>query len=169
MAGNDLVRIGRIAEAHGLRGEVRVRCFTENPEDVGAYGPVRDGQGRSFTLSGIRPAKGPFVVARLEGVCDRNAAEAIAGRDLFVPRDRLPPPEDDEWYYDDLLGLAAVDVGGAPLGKVIAVHDFGAGDILEIAPEQGPAFMVPFTAQCVPDINMEARIITIIPLRDDES
>lgn len=166
MSGDELVRIGRIAGAHGLRGEVRVRCFTENAEDVGAYGPVCDGQGRLFTLSAIRPAKGPFVIARLEGVSDRNAAEALAGRDLFVPRDRLPPPEEDEWYYDDLIGLEAVDADGASLGKLTAVHDFGAGDVLEITPAHGAAFMVPFTAQCAPDINVADGTITIIPLRD---
>lgn len=166
MSASERVRIGHIAAAHGIRGEVRIRCFTENPLDVGAYGPVSDSRGRTLVLSDIRPAKGPFVIARLKGVEDRNAAEALAGRDLFVPRDRLPPPEAEEWYYDDLIGLAAVDPGGQLLGRVAALHDFGAGDLIEIAPAGGKPFMVPFTAACVPDINLADGTITIIPLRD---
>ena len=166
MSASERVRIGRIAAAHGIRGEVKIRCFTENPSDVGAYGPVSDAQGHTLSLTDIRPAKGPFVIARLGGVRDRNAAEALAGSDLFVPRDGLPPPEADQWYYSDLIGLRAVDPGGQPLGTVNALHDFGAGDLIEVAPADGPAFMVPFTRQCVPDINIKAGTITIIPLRD---
>jgi 16S rRNA processing protein RimM len=166
MSETERVRVGRISAAHGVRGEVKIRCFTEVPEDVGAYGPLHDGQGREVQLAGIRPAKGPVVVARIEGVADRNAAEALAGRDLFVPRDRLPPAEEDEWYYSDLIGLTAVDSGGDDLGRVIAVHDFGAGDLIEIAPPSGKPFMVPFTAQCVPDIKLSDGTITVIPLRD---
>ncbi len=166
MSESERVRVGRITAAHGVRGEVKIRCFTEAPEDVGAYGPLCDAQGRSFRLLAIRPAKGPFVVARIEGVADRDAAEALAGRDLFVPRDRLPPPDEDEWYYSDLIGLTAVDPDGTSLGRVIAVHDFGAGDLIEIAPPSGKAFMVPFTAQCVPDIKLADGTITVIPLRD---
>jgi len=161
-----MLRIGHIAAAHGIRGEVKIRCFVENPEDFGAYGPPADAGGRQYTLSGIRPAKGPFVVAQVAGIRDRNAAEALAGRDLFVPRDRLPPPEEDEWYYSDLIGLTAIDQGGQTLGTVIAVHDFGAGDLIEIAPASGKPFMVPFTEQCAPDINVADGTITIIPLRD---
>ena len=166
MSESERVRVGRITAAHGVRGEVKIRCFTELPEDVGAYGPLHDANGHSLQLSSIRPAKGPFVVARIEGVNDRNAAEALAGHDLFVPRDRLPPPDEDEWYYSDLIGLTAVDPDGTSLGRVIAVHDFGAGDLIEIAPPSGKAFMVPFTAQCVPDIKLADGTITVIPLRD---
>jgi len=166
MSETERVRVGRISAAHGVRGEVKIRCFTEVPEDVGGYGPLHDGRGREVQLAGIRPAKGPFVVARIEGVPDRNAAEALAGRDLFVPRDRLPPAEEDEWYYSDLIGLTAVDPDGDDLGRVIAVHDFGAGDLIEIAPPSGKPFMVPFTAQCVPDIKLSDGTITVIPLRD---
>jgi len=166
MSKSERVRVGRISAAHGVRGEVKIRCFTEAPEDVGAYGPLHDAQGRSLKLSGLRPAKGPFVVARIDGVSDRDAAEALAGRDLFVARDRLPPPEADEWYYSDLIGLTAVDPCGQMLGSVIAVHDFGAGDLIEVAPPSGKPFMVPFTAACAPDINIADGTITIIPLRD---
>lgn len=166
MSTSERVRVGRITAAHGVRGEVKIRCFTEVPEDVGGYGPLHDAHGRRYTLAGIRPAKGPFVVARIEGVADRNAAETLVGRDLFVPRDRLPPPEEDEWYYSDLIGLTAVEPDGERLGRVIAVHDFGAGDLVEIAPPSGKPFMVPFTGQCVPDINLAEGTITVIPLRD---
>jgi 16S rRNA processing protein RimM len=166
MSESERVRVGRITAAHGVRGEVKIRCFTEVPEDVGGYGPLDDVQGRSYTLASLRPATGQFVVACIEGVANRNAAEALAGRDLFVPRDRLPPPEEDEWYYSDLIGLTAVDPDGDRLGRVIAVHDFGAGDLVEIAPPSGKPFMVPFTEQCVPDINLAESTITVIPLRD---
>jgi len=166
MSASERVRIGRIAAAHGLRGEVKIRSFTENPEDVGAYGPVSDAQGRALSLSDIRPAKGAFVIATVDNVADRNAAEALVGRDLFVPQDALPPPEDDEWYYSDLVGLAALDPEGRSLGTVVAVYDFGAGDLIEIAPPVGKPFMVPFTVACVPDIKIADGTITIIPLRD---
>jgi len=166
MSTSERVRVGRITAAHGVRGEVKIRCFTEVQEDVGGYGPLDDAQGRRYTLASIRPAKGPFVVARIEGVGDRNAAEALAGRDLFIPRDQLPPAEEDEWYYSDLIGLTARDPEGAELGRVIAVHDFGAGDLIEIAPPSGKPFMVPFTEQCVPDIKLADGKITVIPLRD---
>ncbi|MFP3921068.1 MAG: ribosome maturation factor RimM [Dichotomicrobium sp.] len=166
MSSSELARIGRIAAAHGIRGEVRIRCFTETPEDIGVYGPLTDSRGRELALADIRPAKGSFVVARVEGVCDRNAAEALTGTDLYVPRDRLPPPDDEEWYYSDLIGLTAVDPDGQILGTVIAMHDFGAGDVVEIAPASGKPFMVPFTAQCVPDIKIADGTMTVIPLRD---
>lgn len=166
MPARDRVLIAKIAAAHGIRGEVRMRCFTEMPNDVGAYGPLMDAEGREFTVSGVRPANGPFVVARIEGVHDRNGAEALAGCDLYASRDRLPPPGENEWYYSDLIDLVAVDEDGALLGTVIAVHDFGAGDLIEIAPPDGKPWLVPFTGQCVPDINMKDRTITIIPLRD---
>ena len=166
MSASERVRIGRIVAAHGIRGEVKIRCFTETPEDVGAYGPVSDAHGRELALSGIRRAKGPFVIARIEHVADRNAAEALVGRDLHVPQDALPPPEVDEWYYSDLVGLAAFDPEGRSLGTVVAVYDFGAGDLIEIAPPAEKPFMVPFTAACAPDINIADGTITIIPLRD---
>ncbi|RIA55347.1 ribosome maturation factor RimM [Dichotomicrobium thermohalophilum] len=166
MSESERVRVGRITAAHGVRGEVKIRCFTEVPEDVGGYGPLQDADGHSFTFSALRPAKGPAVIARIEGVHDRNTAEALVGRDLFIPRDRLPPPEEDEWYYSDLIGLVAVNPDGDRLGHVIAVHDFGAGDLIEIAPPSGKPFMVPFTEQCVPDIKLADGTITVIPLRD---
>jgi len=166
MSASERVRIGRIAAAHGLRGEVKIRCFTENPEDVALYRPVSDEHGRALSLSDIRPAKGPFVIARVEDVADRNAAEALVGRDLYVPQDALPPPEADEWYYSDLVGLAALDPKGRSLGTVVAIYDFGAGDLIEIAPPAGKPFMVPFTVACAPDINVADGTITIIPLRD---
>ncbi len=166
MSISERVRVGRITAPHGVRGEVKVRCFTEVPEDLGRYGPLQDASGHSFTFQSMRPAKGAAVIARIDGVSDRNAAEALVGRDLFVARDRLPPPDEDEWYYSDLIGLTAIEPDGTSLGRVIAVHDFGAGDLIEIAPPSGKAFMVPFTAQCVPDIRVSDGTITVIPLRD---
>jgi len=166
MSSDHLVRVARITAAHGVRGEVKIRCFTEAPEDIGAYGPLCDAEGREFLLSAVRPSKGHAVVARVKGVQERADAEALAGRDLFMPRDRLPAAQEDEWYYSDLIGLSAIDRDGHVLGAVTAVHDFGAGDIIEISPSGGPVIMVPFTRQFVPDINVGDGTITVNPPRD---
>src|ERR687885_1561392 len=131
----DGILIATIGAPHGVRGEVRLRVFTEDPLAVADYGPLRDEEGRTYAIRRVRPAK-TVVIAALEGVSDRNAAEALRGRALYVDRDRLPATEDDETYYQaDLVGLEAVTADGRSLGRVLAIHNFGAGDLLEIAPE----------------------------------
>ncbi len=160
------VCVARIGAAHGVRGEVRLWSFTEVPEAVADYGPLEteDGQ-RRFEIASMRTAKDHFV-ARLKGVDDRNAAEALRNIDLYVPRERLPAiDEDDTFYVADLVGLDAVTADGDTLGKVAAVHNFGAGDIIEIAPSGGGApLLLSFTAANVPAVDVKAgRIVVALP------
>jgi 16S rRNA processing protein RimM len=166
----DRICVAQIGAAHGLRGEVRLRSFTEDPMAITAYGPLESEDGtRRFEIEAMRPAKDHFV-ARLKGVPDRNAAERLTNLRLFVPRDRLPPIEDDEtFYHADLVGLAAVTPDGAPLGKVTAILNFGAGDLVEIKPESGgEPLMVPFTDAAVPEIDIAAGRIVVVPLSTTE-
>jgi 16S rRNA processing protein RimM len=155
--------VGVITGAQGIRGAVRVKSFTADPLDIDAYGPVSDEAGtRAFELKAIGQSKG-VVVATLEGVSDRNAAEALKGLRLFVDRDRLPPAEDEEYYHADLLGLAAELIGGEPLGRITAVYDFGAGDAIEVTKNDGSVVMVPFTKAAVPTVDLTAGKVVIDP------
>lgn len=132
---------------------------------VTAYGPLESEDGtRTFEIEALRPAKDHFV-ARLAGIADRDAAERLTNVKLYVPRDRLPPVEDaDTFYHSDLIGLAAVTQDGTALGVVKAIHNFGAGDIVEISPADGSApVMVPFTAAAVPTVDIAAKRIVVVP------
>ncbi len=150
-----------IAAAHGIRGAFRLKSFTETPDDVAAYGPVFDRHGqRLFALEIIRPAKGG-VIAKAEGVVDRNAAEALRGTELFVPRSALPEPDDDEFYYGDLEGLDVFDGDGARVGVVRRVVNHGAGDLIEITDDAGKLRLVPFDKASVPVIDVENRRLEI--------
>jgi 16S rRNA processing protein RimM len=156
--------IARIGIAHGTGGEVRLWPFTAQWEDVAAYGPLQTGDGRVFEIESLRLGK-DCLVARLKGVGDRTAAERLCNTDLYVPRERLPVPEPDEFYHADLIGLRAEDMGGGVIGAVVAVHNFGAGDILEIAPEAGgDTLMLPFSTAAVPSVEITAaRIVVVLP------
>jgi 16S rRNA processing protein RimM len=161
----DRVCVAQIGAAHGIRGEVRLRSFTEDPMAVTAYGPLESEDGtQRFEIKALRPAKDHFV-ARLAGIDNRNAAERLTGVKLYVSRERLPPVEDEEtFYHADLIGLAAVTPEGAPLGTVTAIHNFGAGDIVEIAPEGGgPTLLLPFTDTTVPEIDLAAGRMVAVP------
>jgi 16S rRNA processing protein RimM len=156
--------VAQIGAAHGIRGEVRLRSFTGDPMAIASYGPLESEDGtRRFTIETLRPAKDHFV-ARLEGVSDRNAAEQLTNLRLYVARDRLPPAGDGEFYHADLVGLAAVTPDGAALGTVTAVHNFGAGDVIEIKPASGEALLVPFTDAAVPEIDLAAGRMVVVPL-----
>jgi len=158
------VCVAAVATAHGIRGGLKLRCFTGNPEDVVAYGPVYDSQGRRlFKLTITAPTKGG-VIATAEGINDRNAAEALRGLELFVPRSALPEPEDDdEFYYSDLEGLIAVLADGKRLGMVKHVVNHGAGDLLEVVDERGRLHVYPFDKATVPLIDLEGRQLKIVP------
>ncbi len=162
MAGR--IRIARIGAAHGIRGEVKLWSFTEDPLAVTNYGPLETEDGaRRFEIEAARLAK-DHLVARLKGIADRNAAETLRNTDLFVSRDRLPPIEDaDTFYHTDLVGLAAVGEDGAALGTVTAIHNFGAGDLIEIAPAAGgEPLLLPFTETTVPVVDLKANKIVIV-------
>ena len=154
--------VARIGAAHGTIGEVRLWPFTADPHAVARYGALTTADGRSIEIASLRPGKG-FFIARIAGVNDRNGAERLRNLDLFIPRDRLPPPAADEYYHADLIGLAAQDRDGNPLGTIIAVHNFGAGDLLEIAPARGETLLLPFTTAVAPEVDIAAGRIVIDP------
>ena len=156
--------VAQIGAAHGIRGEVKLKSFTADPMAVNDYGPLEseDGSAR-FTIETVRPAKG-HLVARFRGVDDRNAAERLTSIKLFVPRERLPPADDGEFYHADLIGLSAVTADGTAVGTVVAIHDFGAGNILELRPPAGgTTIMLPFTEAFVPAVDIAGRRIVVAP------
>jgi 16S rRNA processing protein RimM len=156
--------VAQIGAPHGVRGEVRLHAFTTDPLAVARYGPLEAEDGaRSFAISGLRPAKG-FLVARLAGVQDRGAAAQLTHCRLFVRRDRLPALEEpDDFYHADLIGLVTCDLSGRELGVVTAVHNFGAGDLLEVKPVAGPTLMFPFTKAGVPVVDLAAGKLLVDP------
>ena len=163
------VRVARIGAAHGIRGEVKLWPFTEDPLAVASYGELETEDGaRRFIIEALRPAK-DFLVARIAGVADRDAAETLTNLELFVPRERLPAiDEANTYYHADLIGLAAVTADGATLGTVTAIHNFGAGDIIEITPEAGTPLMLTFTEAAVPKVDLQARQIVVVPPPESE-
>jgi 16S rRNA processing protein RimM len=165
MAGGTRVCLGQIGAAHGLRGEVRLHSFTSDPRAIAGYGPLETDDGRIFEIESLRPAKDHFV-ARFSGIRGRNAAEQLKNTKLYVPRERLPEPQQaDEFYYADLVGLTVVNRSGERLGTVAAIHNFGAGDLIEVRTDSGGATeMVPFDALNVPAVDVGAgRIIVDLP------
>lgn len=155
------VTVAAVAGAFGVRGEVRLKSFTADPEAVGGYGPLTAEDGRTFDVTMGRAVKGGFA-ARLSGVATKEAADALRGARLSVPRGRLPALPDDEFYHADLIGLMVVDTGGAPLGTVKAVLDHGAGDLLELH-RPGGTVLLPFTAAAVPTVDVAAGRIVADP------
>ncbi len=152
--------------AHGVKGTVRIKSFTEEAANVAAYGPVSDeANARAFTLEPIG-ASGGAILARIEGVDGRDAAEALAGTRLYVPRSALPAPGDEEYYHADLLGLSAVSSDGEALGSVKSVHAIGETDVLEI--DRGaelPSLLIPFTRADVPEVDLKAgRVVVEVPV-----
>ena len=157
------VCVGVVAGAHGVRGAVKIKSFTAAPEDVARYGPLEDVSGeRQFSLRLVGAGKG-VVIGHLTGIADRNRAEAARGLRLYLSRAALPPTEEDEYYHADLIGLAAVLTDGTPVGAVRAVHDFGAGDTLEIDRPDAPSVLVPFTRAIVPSVDLAAGRLVLEP------
>lgn len=162
--------VARIGAAHGVRGEVKLWSFTEDPAAVAHYGPLETQDGtRCFEIEALRAAKDHFV-ARIAGVSDRDAAEKLRNIELYIPRARLPKIEEtDTFYHADLVGLDAVTPAGARVGIVHALHNFGAGDIIEIAPAGGgDPLMLPFNETTVPKIDVAARQIVVMPPAETE-
>lgn len=151
----DLVCVGAVAGAHGVKGDVRIRSFTQYPEDCFAYGPLTDEAGKLLVdPASVRVAKDHFIVSQ-DKPLTREAWEAMKGTKLYVPRAALPEPEEDEFYYDDLLNLRVLHVDGRELGRVKAVQNFGADDLLEIiAPDRKTAYYLPFTKAVIPTIRL---------------
>jgi 16S rRNA processing protein RimM len=160
---DDRVCVAAVSGAYGVRGEVRLKSFTSEPAAVAGYAPLTDDAGRSYDLTLGAALKGGFA-ARLSGVSTKEAADALRGTRLYAPRDRLPALPDDEYYHADLIGLEVVDTGGAPLGRVRAILDHGAGDLLEVAPTgQSRTILLPFTLTVVPTVDIAAGRIVVDP------
>jgi 16S rRNA processing protein RimM len=158
------VCVARIGAAHGVRGAVKLWTFTEDPFAVKRYGPLSTKDvARQFEVTDAREAKG-HLVATLKGVTTREGAERLNGVELYVAREKLPATEQDQYYHADLIGLAAVTTADQPLGRVVAIHNFGAGDIIEIAPPQGATLLLPFTNAVVPTVDLKAgRVVIELP------
>lgn len=159
---SDLICVGAIAGAFGVSGEVRLKSFCSEPTDIASYGPLftEDGS-RQFHVTLTRPVSGGLG-ARLQGVASKEQADALRGTSLYVPRDRLPSLPDDEFYHADLIGLSAHDPGGELIGKVTAIYNHGAGDILEISTNRHKsALLLPFTLAIVPNVDLAARRIVV--------
>jgi len=158
------ILLGVVIGAQGLSGEVKVKTFTESPESLGAYGALHAKDGREFVVRAARAAKAGVAIVRLEGVVDRNEAEKLKGTELFVTREVLPATDAEEFYHADLVGLAVHDTEGRALGTVRAVHNFGAGDVIEIAQPDGGDMILPFTHEIVPVVDVKAgRIVVATP------
>lgn len=160
----DLILVGRVAGAFGVQGEVRLTSFTAEPEALIGYRDLRRADGSvGLTVMSGRPAKGGVVVRCAEAPT-REAAEALRGLELYVPRAVLPEPDEDEFYITDLIGLSVEAPDGAPLGVVRTVRDFGAGDLLEVQPSAGPSWWLPFTREAVPEVRLaEGVIVAVAP------
>ncbi|MBL9046681.1 MAG: 16S rRNA processing protein RimM [Tabrizicola sp.] len=162
---SDLICVGAIAGAFGVSGEVRLKSFCSEPTDIAAYGPLLSEDGRrEFRITLTRPVAGGLG-ARIAGVSSKEAADALRGTSLFLAREKLPQLPDNEFYHADLIGLAAYDVGGVLIGQVSAVHNHGAGDILEISSiRHKSALLLPFTFAIVPNIDIAAgKLVVDLP------
>ncbi len=158
------VIIAEVGAPHGVRGAVRVKTFTADPGDLGAYGPLTTEDGRSLTVVEARPDKTVLVV-RFAEIDSREAAQALKGQRLHAERTALPDDDDtDAFYHADLIGLAAVDMQGERLGEIVALHDFGAGDLLDVKVAKGPSVLVPFTREIVPEVDIAGGRVVIDPL-----
>jgi 16S rRNA processing protein RimM len=169
------IQVGVFGAPHGVRGELRLKSHTGDPLAIGDYGPLSDDAGRRFELTALRPVKDDILVVRVKGVADRAAAAALTHVKLFVDRAALPDADDEEeFYHADLIGLRAETQDGAPVGTVVAVHNHGAGDILEIAPDAGETLLLPFTRAVAPVVDVAGGRIVVAPpaeieVREEES
>jgi 16S rRNA processing protein RimM len=156
--------MGEFGRAHGLKGEVRLKSHTGDPLAIATYGALQTADGRSLTLRSVRQAAGDqpdLLVAQVEGVGTREAAEALNRVQIYIPRERLGEPEEDEYFLADLIGLSARTEAGEPIGMIVAVPNYGGGDLLDIAPSRGPTILVPFTKEFVPLLDLKAGFVTV--------
>lgn len=162
------ILLAAILGAQGLKGAVRAKLFTETPESLARYGALKDRHGKLFEVTAIRPAKDGEAVISFSGVTDRDSAEALKGTELFIGRHQLPAPAAEEFYHADLIGLEAQDSEGRVLGKVAAIHNYGASDVMEIARSDGDSILLAFTRETVPVIDISGGRIMIAVPEDDE-
>ena len=155
--------LGVIVGVHGVRGHLKIKAYTDNPAALDRYGPVSldDGRPLHLKVKSVSP-KGP-VIAMAQEVTDRNEAELMRGLELFIKRDALPPTSNDEVYHTDLVGLEARDNDGVAIGVIVGLHDFGAGDIIEVKPPSGPTMMLPFAPEYRDEMRLEEGFVTLLP------
>lgn len=165
---DDAVLLAAVLTAHGLKGEVKLKIFTEDPKALRSYGAVTSTDGRQFEISSLRGVKNDEAVAQFKGISDRDAAQSLRGQRLYVPRAALPNLSEEEFYHADLIGMRAEDERGKPLGTVIALHNFGAGDVIELKDSSGSAQFVPFTRASVPIVDLTAKRIVVAVQEEQE-
>lgn len=163
-----LVCLGVVLGAHGVRGAVRIKSFAMNASDIAAYGPLQSEDGTRFELT-VRGVSRGAVLAEIDGIDRREAAEAMQGTRLFVARDALPDTEEDEYYHADLIGLSARTASGETYGVVRGIYDYGAGDVIEIEREMDRPILFPFTRENVPEIDLAAGSLVIDPPAEIEA
>lgn len=155
------VLLGVVIGAQGLGGEVRVKTFTESPERLTAYGPLRTDDARALEVIATRIIRADVIAVRFKGIDNRSTAEALAGTKLFIPRNAFPATDRDEFYHTDLIGLRAQDNEGRVLGEIRAIHNFGAGDVVEIERNDKSTLLLPFTNEFVPQINLGDKFVVV--------
>ena len=158
------VTVGRFGAPHGVRGEIRLQSFTADPLAIAAYGPLSGPDGRVYALAAVRRLKDDMLVVRVAGVDTREAAQALTHVELGVDRAALPPPDEDEFYIADLVGLDAIDGAGQLIGTIVDVPNYGGGDLVEVRrPGGGETLLFPFTNAVVPSVDIDSRRVTIVP------
>ncbi|MCX5514106.1 16S rRNA processing protein RimM [Kaistia algarum] len=164
MTGSEKILLGQFGAAHGIRGEVKVNAYTEDPLGLADYGPLTMGDGRVVEITNLR-AQGEAIIARVKGIGDRNGAETLRNQKLFVDRALLPAlDEEDDFYHADLIGLEAELEDGTAFGRILAVQNFGAGDLIEVEPAGGGrSFYLPFTRAVAPVVDIRGKRIVIVP------
>lgn len=163
-----LLQVARVAGAFGVRGEIRITTFTEDPLALATYKVLtREDGSPGLTITAARAVKGA-VIARAQGIDTRDQAEALRGLKLFIAREALPAPDEDEFYHADLIGLSIETAAGEPMGKVKTIQDFGAGDLIEVQPPMGASWWLPFTREAVPEVRLaEGKLIAVRPAEVD--
>jgi 16S rRNA processing protein RimM len=165
---NDKVLVGVFGAPHGVRGEIRVKSYTQDPLSLADYEGLHDDAGRAFEIVSARPLKDDLLVVRVKNIGDREAAQALTHTKLYIPRENLPPVAEDEFYTRDLIGLRAETAEGALLGTIVAAPNYGAGDILEIAPPAGETLLYPFTRAVVPTVDIAGGRVIVVPPDETE-
>ncbi len=169
-----MILVGVIGAPHGVKGELRLKSFTADPLAIADYGPLTDDKGETLLLTKVRLLKDDMLVVKFDGIDGREDAAKLTRREVFVLRSQLPPPDEDEFYFSDLIGLHVKTVAGEDFGTVHAVENYGAGDVLDIKKLDGTNVLIPFTRVAVPHVDMAARLVTVDPpieteAREDEA
>ncbi len=167
--GDRKILVGVFGAPHGVKGELRLKSYTQDPLAVAAYGPLSGEGGEIFEIAAARPVKDDILVVRVKGVADRSGAEKLTNQRLYVARSLMPPPDEEEFYYDDLIGLRAETPAGEVLGTVAALQNFGAGDILEVKPPTGDTLLLPFTRTVVPMVDLAGGRVIVVPPEETQA